>query len=55
MLNSIRDFLKLESAGGIMLVIAAVAAMAVANSPLAGYYVELLNLPIAMHVGSLFG
>lgn len=53
MLNSIRDFLKLESAGGIMLVITAMAAMAVANSPLSGYYVDLLNLPIAMHVGSL--
>lgn len=53
MLNSIRDFLKLESAGGILLVIAAAIAMAVANSPLAGYYVQLLNMPIAIHIGSL--
>lgn len=43
-----KDFLRLESAGGVLLVIAAVAAMGLANSPLAEFYNQLLNLKLTM-------
>ena len=51
MLNSFRDFLKLEPASGIILVIAAVLALLVANSPLAHLYAALINLPVEVRVG----
>jgi len=38
MLGTIKDFLKLESTCGILLVLAAVLAMVVANSPAADIY-----------------
>ena len=38
MTDIIRDFLKMESAGGIILVIAAAVAMVIANSPLNEFY-----------------
>ena len=37
-INAIRDFLKLESAGGLMLMAAAVLALLLANSALAPLY-----------------
>ena len=52
MFDSIRDFLKLETAGGIILVVAAVLAMIVANSPLAPYYGSLIDLPVEIRVGN---
>ncbi|MDH3692666.1 MAG: Na+/H+ antiporter NhaA [Gammaproteobacteria bacterium] len=51
--NAVRDFMQLESAGGILLFIAAVAAMFVANSPLANLYNTLLNATVAIQVGAL--
>jgi NhaA family Na+:H+ antiporter len=52
MLNSaIYDFLKKESAAGLLLVMTAALAIAVANSPLASLYTSLFNLPISMTVG----
>ncbi|ETZ11334.1 hypothetical protein AJ90_21645 [Vibrio parahaemolyticus M0605] len=39
----IRDFFKMESAGGILLVIAAAIAMTIANSPLGETYQSLLH------------
>ena len=36
--NAVREFMKMESAGGILLLAAAIIAMLVANSPLAGLY-----------------
>ncbi len=51
MLSAIRDFLRLEAAGGIVLVAAAVAAMVVANSPLAFLYDRLIDLPVAIRIG----
>jgi NhaA family Na+:H+ antiporter len=39
----LRDFLRSEAAGGILLMIAAALAMAVANSPLAAAYFDLLH------------
>jgi NhaA family Na+:H+ antiporter len=45
--------MKLESAGGILLLLAAVVALVVANSPLAGFYSELLDTTVAVQVGTL--
>lgn len=49
----IRDFLKLESAGGILLLGSGLAAMLIANSPLSGLYGALLDAPVAIQVGTL--
>ncbi|TCO79237.1 sodium/proton antiporter (NhaA family) [Plasticicumulans lactativorans] len=53
MLNAIREFTKLEAAGGIVLFAAAVLAMVVANSPLAPLYDLFISLPVAVRVGPL--
>ena len=47
------SFLKLESAGGIMLMVAAVAAIIIANSPLQIYYALLLDTPVEVRIGAL--
>ncbi len=52
-LTAVRDFIKLESAGGILLLAAAVIAMLVANSPLAALYDSLLDTTVAIQVGAL--
>jgi NhaA family Na+:H+ antiporter len=49
----IREFLRLESAAGVLLLLAAVIAMLVANSPLAGSYTAILNTTVAIQVGEL--
>ncbi len=51
-LDAIRNFLRLESASGILLVGAALLAMALANSPLAWLYDALLETPVAIQVGA---
>jgi hypothetical protein len=51
--TALRDFMRLESAGGILLLAAAVLAMLVANSPLANIYNALLDTTVAIHVGAL--
>ena len=48
-----REFLRLESAGGLMLVAAAVLAMALANSPLADGYTQLLQLNFTVMVENI--
>lgn len=53
MLRGLRDFLKLETAGGIILVGAAVLAMIIANSPLSGLYDSLINIPVEIRIGAL--
>lgn len=50
---SLQDFLRLEAAGGLLLMGAAVLAMVVANSPLAGMYDALVNLPLEIRAGPL--
>ncbi len=50
-LHAIHRFLRLESSGGILLVLAGAFAMLLANSPLAGYYGRLLDVPLAVHLG----
>jgi len=51
--NAIREFLKLESAGGIILVGAAVLALILNNSPLSWLYDLLLDTPVEIRVGAL--
>jgi NhaA family Na+:H+ antiporter len=48
--SAIREFMKLESAGGVLLLIAAVAAMLVANSPLLPVYDAFLDAPVGIQV-----
>lgn len=50
-LKIIRDFLRLESAGGILLVAAAMVAMVLANSPLAYLYEGFLSTPVEIRIG----
>jgi NhaA family Na+:H+ antiporter len=47
------NFFKMESAGGILLMVAAVLAMLLANTPLRSYYALFLDTPIAIRVGAL--
>lgn len=51
-LKSLQDFLRLEAAGGLVLIAAAALALIVANSPLANYYTTFLDLPVEIRVGS---
>jgi NhaA family Na+:H+ antiporter len=46
------SFLKLESAGGILLFITAMLAIVIANSPLESYYQLFLSTPVEVRVGS---
>ncbi len=49
---AIKDFLRLESASGILLLVSAILAMVVVNSPLQSYYDGLLDIPVAIQVGT---
>ena len=51
LLKPLRDFLRLEAAGGMVLMAAAVLAMIIANSPLAPWYNRLLELPFVVKLG----
>lgn len=53
MLNAIRDFFKMEAAGGVTLAIAAAAAVMVSNSSLSGLYEAFLALPAQIRIGPL--
>jgi len=46
-------FFKMESAGGIILILAAVLAVVLANSPLHHFYELLLDTPVEVHIGAL--
>jgi len=50
-MTGIKEFLRLEAAGGIVLVVAAVLAMLVANSALSPYYESLLSVPFTITLG----
>ena len=50
-ISAIRDFMRLESAGGILLVIAMFLAMIVVNTDLAPLYKSLLNIPLEIRIG----
>jgi len=51
--SALARFLAQESAGGVLLVVAALVALAWANSPLAPAYGALLDLPLVVAVGGL--
>jgi len=51
-LVAIREFLALEAAGGILLALAAAAAMALANSPLERWYGAFLGTPVEVRAGA---
>ena len=53
MVSAIKAFLRLESASGLLLIMAALVAMILANSPLAHYYDLLLATPVEIRVGPL--
>lgn len=50
---ALKNFLRLESSAGILLVVATVAALIVSNSPLTGLYERLLNVPLVIALGDL--
>lgn len=47
------EFMRHEAAGGVVLMIAAVLALAAANSPLAGLYDGFLDTPVVVKIGAL--
>ena len=49
----IRSFLKLESASGILLIIATILALIAANTGLSTYYNLLLSTPVEIRIGDL--
>lgn len=49
----IRKFLRLEAAGGLLLIIAAIVALIMANSPAQGLYQQFLDIPISVKISSL--
>jgi NhaA family Na+:H+ antiporter len=51
--SSLREFIKLEAAGGIILICAAAFALVLANSPLSGLYTASLDIPVAIKFGAL--
>ncbi|MHC6757565.1 Na+/H+ antiporter NhaA [Yersinia ruckeri] len=53
MTNIIRQFLRLEAAGGMILIVAAFVALLMANSPLQGVYQMFLDIPVAVKIASL--
>ncbi len=51
--SAIRDFLRHESAGGIVLLAAAIFAFALTNSPLAGHYRQFFELHLTVKLGEV--
>lgn len=51
LLDRVKEFFRLESSSGVLLLIAAILAMAAENSPLDVYYDALLDTPVAVKVG----
>ncbi len=49
----VRDFLRIEAAGGLLLIIATVVALVWANSPWSGSYHEILETHISLEIGDL--
>ena len=50
---TIRNFLQMESAGGLVLMAAAALALVAANSPLANYYDLFIETPVEVRIGRL--
>ena len=52
-LSMIRQFLKFEAAGGIVLMAAAVLALVLANSAFGQLYTGFIDIPVAIQIGTL--
>lgn len=52
-LTVLREFLRQEAAGGVLLVLAAALALALANSPAAPAYTAALSLPVVVRAGGV--
>ena len=50
--GAVKEFLRLEASGGILLLAAALAAMVFANSPWSGVYEGFLGIPVELRAGS---
>ncbi len=51
--KALADFMKLESAGGVLLLITAILALMIANSPLNEIYKGLIGTPVSVQIGTL--
>lgn len=51
--TALKNFLRLESSAGVLLVIATIIALIISNSPLSGLYERLLNVPLMIALGEL--
>ena len=51
--SAISRFLRMESAGGVILMMTATLAIIIANTPLASYYALLLDTPVEIRIGEL--
>ena len=51
--KSVQEFLRLESASGLLLFAAAILAMVIANSPLSGLYAGLFQTQASVSIGTL--
>ncbi|MES9994173.1 MAG: Na+/H+ antiporter NhaA [Candidatus Thiodiazotropha sp.] len=49
----LQDFMRQDSSSGILLIVAAVLAMVLENSPLSGFYDALLDTPVEIRIGEL--
>ena len=52
-MGMLKEFLRLEAAGGLLLFLAAILALVLANSPLSPLYGALLDTPLAVRIGAL--
>lgn len=52
-MSYVKEFFRMESAGGILLIIATLLAMFAENSPLNPYYDALLDTPVEVRIGEL--
>jgi len=52
-IRSVKEFLKLEASGGLVLMVTAAWALVVANTPLQVLYTWYLNIPISIQIGDL--
>ena len=52
-IRSVKEFLKLEASGGLILMATAAWALVVANTPLQVLYTWYLKIPISIQIGDL--
>ena len=52
-LEKLKEFLKLEASGGIILFVAGIFAMIIANTHYSNYYENFLNTPVVFSFGTL--